>query len=49
MANSNDDGILVLLAKGLRDLRQKVALLARLPGPQQHAPWPEMMPQAQIP
>lgn len=33
MADSNEDGILVLLAKGLRDLRQQVALLARLPGP----------------
>lgn len=34
MADKNDDaGILVLLAKGLRDLRKQVANLARQPGP----------------
>lgn len=30
---SDDDGLLVLLAKGLRDLRKQVANLARQPGP----------------
>ena len=31
--DSNDRGILTLLAKGLRDLRQQLATLARQPGP----------------
>ena len=31
--DTNDDGILALLAKGLRDLRREFRALARLPGP----------------